>query len=244
MLSEIDTNWHTDSVLLHDHDTSVAIHILEILDYKPQFFLINGFSDNQLVSENQQLTAAVNEVNYIRLANIGFYGVRVIFPANLNAKIIDSDGRPFTTVELSDTVMIHPGERYGVLVESSVEFQDQIKFEYFDLNTQIVANTQLIPVTVSGFLNLDKNASTTSFELVPNPFTQELGVFYHSDIVTEVSIEIFDVQGRIVVEKIQFACTTGDNQIEIGKYLKDKGQYLIKVTTKENQSEIKKAIKF
>ena len=80
--------------------------------------------------------------------------------------------------------------------------------------------------------------------MVPNPFTQELGVFYHSDIVTEVSIEIFDVQGRIVVEKIQFAFTTGDNQIEIGKYLKDKGQYLIKVTTKENQSEIKKAIKF
>jgi hypothetical protein len=54
-LSEIDTVWHRDSILLHDHDTSNVVHQVEIPKYGPQFFLINGLSDIQLEEENTQI---------------------------------------------------------------------------------------------------------------------------------------------------------------------------------------------
>ncbi|NRA13026.1 MAG: multicopper oxidase domain-containing protein, partial [Crocinitomicaceae bacterium] len=48
LASEIDTNWHNDSIIHHPHDTTATTHL--ILDYEPQHFLINGKSEQQLLN--------------------------------------------------------------------------------------------------------------------------------------------------------------------------------------------------
>ena len=40
MMSEIDTNWHVDSIINHDYDPMEMTHA--IVDYMPQHFLVNG----------------------------------------------------------------------------------------------------------------------------------------------------------------------------------------------------------
>jgi len=193
-LSEIDTNWHTDSVLMHDHDTSFAIHELEIPDFDPQFFLINGLSDQQLVDSVVQLNSAVNLVNYVRLANIGYCGTRVIFPPALNARIVASDGRPLNIEEVSDTIYLYPGERYGVLTEASMEFQGQITFDYIDLNTMTIKNTQVVPVSVIGYVELNENLEDNfSFKIVPNPFDENTSVEFELTDNRKVKVRVMDI---------------------------------------------------
>jgi plastocyanin len=244
LLSEIDTSWHQDSVLLHPHDTTPGIHQVVIPDYHPQFFLVNGFSDVQLISQNQNVSSASNEVNYLRFANIGFYGTRIIFPANLNTKIIDSDGRPLNTAEISDTLTIYPGERYGVLAQSLVNFQDFIKCEYFDLNTGNTANTQLIPILISGFAQIEEVENLISkINVAPNPFKDKVGVNFKSKENTTISIEIFDLNGRIISESILFECLEGPNYIEFGDRILEKGHYFIEFNSPRYGVIVKKVIK-
>jgi FtsP/CotA-like multicopper oxidase with cupredoxin domain len=172
LMSEIDTNWHHDTIINHDYDPMAMMH--PILDYKPQHFLINGKSEQQLFP-SESLTASVGEVVYLRLANMGYYGNRVVFPSELNAKAVSSDGRPLPVEYISDTIEVLPGERYGVLIESNTQFLDQIDIEYFNLNTQEVENTQMLGVSINGFVGLP-NLSEQGSIIYPNPSSGEFSI--------------------------------------------------------------------
>jgi FtsP/CotA-like multicopper oxidase with cupredoxin domain len=243
-LSEIDTNWHVDSVLNHEHDTSNVVHSLAIPKYEPQFFLINGFSDNQLIDESIELLSAANEKNYLRLANIGFYGTRVILPSELNARIVSSDGRPLSIEELSDTVLVYPGERYGCIVESTEEYIGSIEFQYFNLNTMEVINSQYVPVKIEGFASLEKiDHEVSNFKIVPNPFTTESEVWYHLDESADVKLLIYDMQGRKVGSKKVRNCPVGDGVISFGEMLSDPGNYMITIVLGGQEMISEKVIK-
>lgn len=188
LLSELDTNWHHDSILHHPHDTMSMEHV--ILPYHPQHFLVNGKSENQLLG-NVQLNTSVGETVYARLANIGYYANRVIFPSQLHAKSIDSDGRPLPSEVVSDTVWIFPGERYGVLLEADAEFSGAIQVDYVNMNTQLVENSQEIAVNSSGFLGLEQLANEKDW--YPNPAKTSIHVG-----TVERDIRILTVDGRFV----------------------------------------------
>lgn len=229
-LSEIDTTWHSNAVLLHDHDTGHSVQPVHIPKFAPQFFLINGFSDQQLVAENQEFNSTKGEVDYIRLTNIGYYGSRVIFPAELNAKIISSDGRPFTNSEASDTVFIFPGERYGVLTKATAEFTGQILFDYMDLNTMAIKNTQVIPVNVSGVFSSELFESENStLSVVPNPFDDR--AFLQFNLLTrgEVEIGVFDLAGRQVLKTTRQYSQKGKKSVSIGNLIDTKGVFIIEL---------------
>jgi hypothetical protein len=229
-MSEIDTNWHTDSVLLHEHDTTLSIMPVAIPEFHPQYFLINGLSDQQLVDSNVVMNSAVDQIDYTRLTNIGYCGLRVIYPAQLNARIIDSDGRPLPTEEVSDTVYVYPGERYGVLTQPSVEFQDQIIFEYFNLNTMLLKGTQVVPVDVSGFAELATIATQEfSFKIVPNPFSKKAKIVFELEQSRKVRIRIVDAKGTIVHEEPIREFSAGKNGVNIGEYLKNSGSYIVQL---------------
>jgi FtsP/CotA-like multicopper oxidase with cupredoxin domain len=195
MFSEIDTVWHNDNIMKHPHDTSLAVHTQELPIYAPQYYMVNGMADNQIVDSSFQLNTAVNHLNYVRLVNIGFKGVRVIFPAEFDAKTIDSDGRPLPNLVNSDTVEVYPGERYGVLGTMLNEGISQMSIEYFDLNTGLTENTQYVPIVVSGFNQLDK--LELNWQVSPNPFSESIMI---SGNFENAQIKILNLNGQLIDE--------------------------------------------
>jgi FtsP/CotA-like multicopper oxidase with cupredoxin domain len=243
-LSEIDTNWHHEDVLLHEHDTALTVHYLDIPVFDPHFFLVNGFSDQQITEENMEFTSSVNETDYTRLANIGYCGTRIIFPAELNARIVASDGRPLPVEELSDTVVVLPGERYGVLTEALTEFTSQIIYEYFDLNTMNVKNQQFVPVTVAGYANIETiSEDAFHFRIVPNPFTIDAFIEFELKIKRDVRIVVYDAAGKVVstTENIQFE--SGFNKFAVSDLIQESGNYFIQMILDDEVSSVKKAMK-
>jgi len=227
-LSEIDTTWHTDSVLEHDHDTSFAIHYVEIPKFDPQFFLINGFSDQQLAENQVVLNSESGSRNYIRLTNIGYCGTRVILPPSLNAKIIDSDGRPLPEIEYSDTVYVYPGERYGLLTEANEELTDSIEFQYFDLNTGQIKNSQFIPVNIEGFNSVvDENMDNSPLVVLPNPFADSFIIKTQLEQNSSVNIIVSDVTGKIVTTHYEGDVLVGEYYCELGEGIKNNGTYFV-----------------
>ncbi len=170
LTSELDTNWHHDSIINHDHDPMAMTHT--ILPYHPQHFLVNGKSETQLDATPYQ--AAVGEKVYLRLANIGYYGNQVIFPSGLQPLIVSSDGRPLPIAYNSDTLDIFPGERYGILLEATTEFTDAIQFNYLNLNTQSIENTQEVQVIIEGFVGQPELTKDPLF--YPNPANHQIHV--------------------------------------------------------------------
>lgn len=229
-LSEIDTNWHTDSVLMHDHDTTFGIHYVEIPKFNPQFFLINGLSDQQLTAAGENFISAVNQVDYSRFANIGYSGLRIVFPSGLNAQIIDSDGRPLPVIENSDTLYIYPGERFGVLTEPSFEFDDEITFDYFDLNTFSIRNTQVIPVSVQGSVGLtDISINELAIKIAPNPFKTNTQIRFNLNDSQTIGLKVFDIQGRLVYAMQDRIYDGGKHNLEFGDELPSNQTYFVQL---------------
>lgn len=195
LMSEIDTIWHNDSIIKHDYDTAMTIHTVKLPEYEPQYYLINGSSDHQIADSSIALNTAVGAINYLRLANVGYKGNRIVFPASMGAQIIDSDGRPLPTVEVSDTLVLLPGERYGVLGTFNAELTDMITVEYFDLNTMAVCDTQEVPVKVVGVWGIAKNEYNV-FKVFPNPTDGNLTIHFDDRPATE--IRIYSVSGQLI----------------------------------------------
>lgn len=216
MASEIDTNWHNDSIIHHPHDTTATTHL--ILDYKPQHFLINGKSEQQLLN-TVEIVASVDEIVYMRLANIGYYGTRFIFPSGLNAKAVSSDGRPLPSEFLSDTIEILPGERFGVLIESQTEFQDFVQVEYFDLNTGIVTNSQQVVVDINGFVGIEKLEEEPQLLIYPNPATTELNIILPNGNTDLFDVKIENMLGQRVFELKNATKTIDLKTLPVGSYI-------------------------
>ena len=222
--SEIDTFWHKNSVLNHLYDASnpQPVHVPDI--YAPQYFLINGKSDSQLSDPSGNYYALENEDIYTRLVNIGYYGVRYIYPSSMNARIISSDGRPLPQEEINDTVEVLPGERYGVMIHTNSESLYPVSVEYFDLNTQVIHSTQTIIIKAS---QLEINEyEMDNIRLVPNPSID--GLFISKDIFTEKYI-VYNLLGeKILNSKSQsIDLSSYENGVYILKY-KGKTYRLIK----------------
>tara|TARA_B110000879_G_scaffold159977_1_gene206569 strand:+ start:1 stop:948 length:948 start_codon:yes stop_codon:yes gene_type:complete len=193
MTSELDLAWHEDSIINHPHDTTT--NQVHLPDYNPTYFLVNGRSEQQLTEDAIPVIASANEVILLRLANIGYYGNTYHFPMHLNARIISSDGRPFPSIEYSDSLTVMPGERYQVLLQSTYELEDNIEIDYFSLNTLSVANTQNIHVSISGYFS--QNESTNDIiKLYPNPSSSKISFSKEINF-----IHLFDNNGRLLKTK-------------------------------------------
>ncbi|MDG2153804.1 MAG: multicopper oxidase domain-containing protein [Crocinitomicaceae bacterium] len=195
-MSEMDPLWHEDSVMEHDHDTSQSIHEVSIPEYHPSYFLVNGQSEQQLLEPDIVLQTAKEEVSFLRMANIGYLANRVTFPEELNAQIISTDGRPIVIPELSDTLWISPGERYGVLIEPTADLIDSIEISYVNMNTLIGENIQYVPVLVSGTSGLNEALIERPFELYPNPSADQFYIKSWGQAYD--GIKIYDAMGRLV----------------------------------------------
>ncbi len=193
--SEIDTFWHKNSVLNHLYDAAnpQPVYVPDV--YAPQYFLINGKSDSQLADPSNFYYVIPGENVYTRLVNIGYYGVRYIFPNSLQARTISSDGRPLPQVEINDTIEVLPGERYGTMIQIGNDNQYFVNVEYFDLNTQVVASTQTI-VLQSSQVDLIENGKN-QLRVFPNPSTSGL---YISSVDFTEKYKIYNLMGELILE--------------------------------------------
>jgi len=218
MCSEIDLAWHEDSIINHPHDTTTMEFHLP--DYNPEYFLVNGRSEQQLTEGGIPIIASANEIILLRLANIGYYGNTYHFPMHLNARIISSDGRPLPQMEFSDTLTVMPGERYQVLLQSTHEIEEEIDVDYFNLNTMEIASTQHIPVFISGYFSQVEN-EVDKIKLYPNPSSDKVVFSKRID-----RISLFDSKGILLKTKHNSDC------IDISDLAK--GIYLLNLDSETN----------
>lgn len=164
LMSEIDPKWH-DSIPRYD----IHADTVNIPSYRPSYFLVNGKSEQLLDrAGHTRISGRIGDVAYIRAANIGFFSNRLIFPSWLTAQVIDSDGRPFAEAIRADSLLITPGERYGILLTLSKDLDDSIHIQYADLNTDSVWSTQFIRVN-SDMNDVGVNGQQQDIDCYPNP---------------------------------------------------------------------------
>ncbi len=170
LMSEIDQKWH-EKIPVMIGDT------LLVPPYNPNYFLINGKSEQQITSNDSiKISGNPNEFIYLRTANIGYYFNRIVFPPELNATIIDSDGRPLPNAIRNDTVNVMPGERYGVMLNCKADFKGTIQVNYVNMNSDSTWNTQKVPVTI-GAVGIKENDLVNSLvSIYPNPASNVLEV--------------------------------------------------------------------
>jgi len=228
-MSEFDTFWHTDSILDHEHDNSAVHDSLPVPKYNPDYFLINGLSDHQL-EDTVELNSKTDYVNYFRLVNIGYCSNKVIFPSSLGAQVIDSDGRPLPAIELSDTVEVYPGERYGVLVESSVPLLDSIEVHYFDMMTGAEKDVQYVKVDIRVPDQVVELENLSGLTIAPNPTDLELKVTFDVQHEVELAIRVVSMDGRLMLSEYPRTFPSGHQRVIIDTSCLTSGQYVISFT--------------
>jgi len=77
----------------------------------------------------------------------------------------------------------------------------------------------------------DKEASSPTVKVFPNPFTDHLSVCFLIKNSAEVSLEIFSVDGKRIFEKNLSNLTPGKHKYDFGFVSLPKGIYLLKVKT-------------
>ena len=195
--SEIDTNWHTAAVLDHDHASTTPHYVPA--DYEPQYFIINGESETQLAQESGYYYTGQNEKVYMRLVNIGYYGVRYIFPSALNATTIASDGRPLPSSVINDTIEVLPGERYGTMIETGTDILYPVIVEHFNLNNEVIESSQNVIIKTAP-LGINSE-SLNELKVFPNP--SESGVFtINNDNLIEYSI--YSILGELLIHDTSY----------------------------------------
>lgn len=186
LASEIDTVWHNDTILDHDHDMNMPLYVPAT--FQPQYFLVNGKSGSQLDTPDSYMYVFEGDKVYMRLANIGYFGVRYIFPDALNTRVVSSDGRILPSEVLSDTVEVLPGERYEAFVQIGSASEYPVIVEHFNLNTQVVAAQQNMYFKLTT-LGMDEEQLLNVY---PNPSN---GIFYF-DHYTEYTVST--IEGKLI----------------------------------------------
>lgn len=194
LMSEFDQKWH-ENIPKMIGDT------LKVPPYNPNYFLVNGKSEQQIASNDSiKISGAKNETIYLRTANIGYYKNSIVFPPELNATIIDSDGRPLPSPIKNDTLEVMPGERFGVLLKCASTYSGTIAVSYLNMNTDSVWNTQKVPVNI-GVTDIRENDPDALVQVYPNPASYELDVILtdKNDLKSE-QYSVINAIGQVIIQ--------------------------------------------
>lgn len=207
--SEIDTNWHINEVLLHD----TSAHNIKVPQYNPGYFLVNGESQHVLRNDVREIKNGDNA--YLRFANIGYMANVIHLPKSFNSRIISSDGRPLPNVLEQDSLIVYPGERYGVLVNSTTLGEDSVLVNYFDMNNGSSLGIESIVFFTVDELNAEQLESN-SIEIFPNPAHSQLHIKL-ADNQEIRELRVFNIQGQTTVTP-RIANSISLNSLNPGTY--------------------------
>lgn len=240
MLSELDSVWHQDSLFNHNYDTLNPMMPVEVPDYNPQYFLINGKSEQQLSDTSISINAQANSTVYLRLAAIGYCGNRIIFPSALNAQVVSTDGRPLPAPINLDTLELFPGERYGVLLKPTTEFTDSILVQYKNMNNHQYKSTQKVPVDIDGFVGIEENILDIGVQIYPNPNNGEFNILADGFQIGYIELTVLNSLGQSI--KQVEVMKEGRSAIPLNLQGFSKGIYFIKIKQNNKSKTIKTII--
>ncbi|MCB9234408.1 MAG: multicopper oxidase domain-containing protein [Bacteroidia bacterium] len=224
LMSEFDKSWH-DNPPKHNQLDSLYENF-HIPKYEPDYFMVNGLSHQQLPDSGTSIYAQAYMNIYVRLSNIGFLLNRIHFPPALNAQVISSDGRPLPNALIQDTLMIAPGERYGVMLHPTTEFLDSVQVSYLDMNTLVPRDTEWVRVDIKGFVGLNSPIEPEVI-LFPNPGNGSFSLSWQGLPPGQGQVECFDLHGRKMQTFTRNFAHAGTDYFEISDLTP--GIYLIKI---------------
>ncbi len=208
---EADTTWHTEEFVNGEQPRT----------YRPQYFLINGKSHQQITEDqNIRYEAQQGDTVLLRLANMGYGIHRYILPASLKARVMGSDGRQFETAIQQDTIDVYPGERYAVLTYPDQILTDSVRVEYLSNYKKQVWGVNYIPVTITE--RQDPLGIDDSQE--PNLLFQEGSVHFSFPTWAPRQVTLYDLNGQLI-RKESFRAPS----IKFGIPENLQGLYIIKV---------------
>lgn len=164
-------------------------------EFQMDYFMVNGLSGNQLYNSTaNHVFAHTGDSVLLRVGSMAYSKSIYYFPPELNAKAYMSDGRVLPTPFDCDTLVVHSGERYCVLLTPSVNVDTDITVESIEMRTNELKHTNLIRLNTDlGFNNHEQ------LDLIyPNPTNGELY------FVTEnpgYEIEMYGLNGNLVFKK-------------------------------------------
>jgi FtsP/CotA-like multicopper oxidase with cupredoxin domain len=165
--SELDANWFDSIPNQHAGDSTFTT--IPVLRYHPEYFLLNGKSHHLLDTlRSVRILANTGDKVHLRIGNMGYFANRVIFPAQLNALVVSSDGRPLPTAQAWDTLWVYPGERYSVLLDLLGPAEDSISFAWSDLYSGQQWREEFIPVIHGVGIGMSE-PQATELDLVAYP---------------------------------------------------------------------------
>ena len=147
VVDEIDTRWHS---LAWDAGTcgeDVGLNILE-----PDYFIITGVDASGTSAMNLPPISGqmrVGEKLLGRYVCAGYHPQHVRIPAELNAKIYISDGRPLPTPQSTTGFRAISGERYDIIIEPTQPGDYVVEFDIVDWITGKVWGTAKTNVVVT-----------------------------------------------------------------------------------------------
>ena len=228
LFSELDSDWNADYTAIGS-----------FVNFNPDYYLVNGVNKNLIYQDSAQvISGQAGDDVLLRLLNVGYLVNRVIFPSNLDAEVLMSDGRVLPQSFTADTLFLYPGERYsvmGVLLNSDssyviVDYLDPYQFEFL--------GRDYIPVNSYDFEYVEHNLGTP----MPSAGDEPLKIFPNpaSDAFTLINpfgepirtISVMDASGKLVR---QFNSPDPGliHQVQIGFLAR--GSYIVQVESNSGQ---------
>jgi hypothetical protein len=93
-------------------------------------------------------------------------------------------------------------------------------------------------IAIAGRISASETAPTISIESYPNPFTSELYINYHVPLSGKVSVELFDLYGRVVLNILNQTKEAGSFTLKVNLENISNGTYILQIKNNDHKSEI------
>lgn len=156
LASEFNLNWNQNPI------SPGPFHL-----YEANYFMINGKSGSQLLSGDYDINGQINNFIALRFANVSYSRVQFNLPSTLEVIVVNSDGRQLPNNLSSGILDLYPGERFDVLIKSSVLLDSFLTASYFDLRNDNLLGSNLVPIKIGANESFQTNSDQLHFW--PNP---------------------------------------------------------------------------
>ena len=96
-----------------------------------------------------------------------------------------------------------------------------------DFNTKEILNANNV---ISNYVSIREISNAIQLSIYPNPAANEANIAFSLDATTNVSVEVFDVFGKSVLQTTPLMLNAGSQEIKINTTTMPQGTYLLKVT--------------